>query len=119
MCEKKPYQVFPDTKKVDEFVLKLNKAKRPLLVSGRGARASKSSIEEFLSKTGVLYIDTQDSRGLISPEHTSNVFAARSKVMEEADLIILVGRKLDYQLAYGSPAIFSKATFVRISSNPH
>ena len=39
--------------------------------------------------------------------------------MEEADLIILVGRKLDYQLAYGSPAIFSNATFVRISSNPH
>ncbi len=119
MYEKKPYQVFPDTKKVDEFVIKLNKAKRPLLVSGRGARASKSSIEDFLSKTGVLYIDTQDSRGLISPEHNSNVFAARSKVMEEADLIILVGRKLDYQLAYGSPAIFSKATFVRISSNPH
>ena len=64
MYEKKPYQVFPDTKKVDEFVLKLNKAKRPLLVSGRGARASKNSIEDFLSKTGVLYIDTQDSRGI-------------------------------------------------------
>ena len=28
MYEKKPYQVFPDTKKVDEFVLKLNKAKK-------------------------------------------------------------------------------------------
>ena len=39
--------------------------------------------------------------------------------MEEADLIILVGRKLDYQLAYGSPAIFNKANFVRISSNPY
>ena len=39
--------------------------------------------------------------------------------MSEADLVILVGRKLDYQLAYGSPAIFSNATFVRISDNPY
>ena len=39
--------------------------------------------------------------------------------MSEADLVILVGRKLDYQLAYGSPAIFSNATFTRISDNPY
>ena len=47
------------------------------------------------------------------------MYAARSKVISEADLVILVGRKLDYQLAYGSPAIFSNATFVRISDNPY
>ena len=39
--------------------------------------------------------------------------------MSEADLIILLGRKLDYQLAYGSPAIFKNASFVRISDVAH
>ena len=39
----------------------------------------------------------------------------RSKVMETSDLIITLCRKLDFQVAYGSPAIFGNAKFVRIS----
>ena len=117
--QKKPSEIYPNIKKIDEFVNKLNASKRPLLISGRGARNSGDVIESFLSKTGVLYLDTQDSRGLISAQHNSNVYAARSKVMSEADLVIIVGRKLDYQLAYGSPAIFSNASFIRISDNPY
>ena len=117
--QKKPSEIYPNIKKIDEFVNKLNASKRPLLISGRGARNSGDVIESFLSKTGVLYLDTQDSRGLISSQHNSNVYAARSKVMSEADLVIIVGRKLDYQLAYGSPAIFSNASFIRISDNPY
>ena len=37
--------------------------------------------------------------------------------MAEADLVILLGRKLDYQLAFGSPAIFKEAKFIRISGS--
>ena len=71
------------------FINKLNNAKRPLLISGRGARNSGIALENFLTKTGVFYLDTQDSRGLISSQHRSNVYAARSKVISEADLVIL------------------------------
>ena len=39
----------------------------------------------------------------------------RGSVMTEADVVITLGRKLDFQLAYGSPAIFGKAKFVRIA----
>ncbi|MXY35054.1 MAG: hypothetical protein F4186_08230 [Boseongicola sp. SB0676_bin_33] len=39
----------------------------------------------------------------------------RGAVMTEADLVITVGRRLDYQLGYGSPAVFPRARFVRIS----
>ena len=46
-------QIYPDPKKVDELVNKLNNAKRPLLISGRGARNSGSCFRDFLSKTGV------------------------------------------------------------------
>ncbi|MBF95733.1 MAG: Acetolactate synthase large subunit IlvG [Alphaproteobacteria bacterium MarineAlpha9_Bin4] len=116
--EKNPYQIWPSENSIDLFVSKFSSSKRPLVISGRGAKNCSNVLNDFLSKTSVLYLDTQDSRGLISSKHQSNVFAARSKVMSEADLVILVGRKLDYQLAYGSPAIFNKAKFIRISDNP-
>ena len=37
--------------------------------------------------------------------------------MGEADLVVVVGRKLDYQLGYGSPAVFPNARFIRIADN--
>jgi acetolactate synthase-1/2/3 large subunit len=37
--------------------------------------------------------------------------------MQEADLVLVVGRKLDYQMAYGSPAVFKHARFVRIADH--
>ncbi len=41
----------------------------------------------------------------------------RAAVMRDADLVITVGRQLDYQLAYGSPAAFPNARFVRIADH--
>ena len=39
----------------------------------------------------------------------------RGAVMQQADVIVTLGRKLDFQLAYGSPAVFGEARFVRIA----
>ena len=49
--------------------------------------------------------------------HASVVGAVRAKAMQEADLVLVVGRKLDYQMAYGSPAVFKAARFVRIADH--
>jgi len=37
--------------------------------------------------------------------------------MSEADVVLLIGRRLDYQLGYGSPAVFPQACFVRLADN--
>ena len=92
-------------------------AKRPVIISGRGAKESRQSLNELLDATGALYLDTQESRGLVSYNHPSVVGALRGAVMREADLVVTVGRKLDYQLGYGSPAVFPKAKFLRIGDN--
>jgi acetolactate synthase-1/2/3 large subunit len=42
----------------------------------------------------------------------------RAAVMSEADVVLLIGRKLDYQVAYGSPAVFPAARFIRLADNP-
>ena len=41
----------------------------------------------------------------------------RGRAMQEADLVVVVGRKLDYQTGYGSPAVFRNARFIRIADN--
>ena len=66
-------------------------------------------------RTGAVYLDTQESRGLVPAEHPAVVGAMRAAAMTEADTVLVIGRKLDYQLGYGSPAVFPNARFVRIA----
>ena len=50
-------------------------------------------------------------------DHPSAVAAMRAVAMSEADVVLLVGRKLDYQVGYGSPAVLPQARFIRIADN--
>lgn len=90
-------------------------ARRPLFISGRGARGAGPALAALLERTGAAYLDTGESRGLVSDDHPSVVAAMRGTVMGQADLVVTVGRRLDFQLAYGSPAVFGEAGFVRIA----
>src|SRR6185369_9915430 len=92
-------------------------AKRPLVISGRGAMGNAVELLRFLDASGALYLDTQESRGLVPATHASYVGAVRARAMKDADLVITVGRKLDYQVAYGSPAVLPNARWIRIADN--
>ena len=89
----------------------------PLVISGRGARNASESLLRFLDAVDALYLDTQESRGLIPADHASVAGAVRGAAMAQADLVITLGRKLDYQLGFGSPAAFPNARFLRIADN--
>jgi acetolactate synthase-1/2/3 large subunit len=115
MAPKAPRVMPPDPDAVAEAAEALWAAKRPVVVAGRGANGAKHALNRLLDASGALYLDTQEARGLVSGEHGSFVGAMRGQVMQEADLVITVGRRLDYQLGYGSPAVFPHARFVRIS----
>jgi acetolactate synthase-1/2/3 large subunit len=93
-------------------------AKRPLVVTGRGARGASAQLVRLLDATGALYLDTQESRGLVPAEHPATVAAMRAAAMADADVVLLIGRKLDYQVGYGSPAVFPNARFIRLADNP-
>jgi acetolactate synthase-1/2/3 large subunit len=93
-------------------------ARRPLVVTGRGARAARAELIRLLDASGAVYLDTQESRGLVPAEHASVVGAMRAAAMSEADTVLVIGRKLDYQLGYGSPAVFPNARFIRIADTP-
>jgi acetolactate synthase I/II/III large subunit len=108
-------QLLPDPAAIAEAVDLLWAAKRPLFISGRGARGAGKPLQRLLERLNAVYLDTGESRGLVPEAHPSVVAAMRGSVMSEADVVVTVGRRLDFQLAYGSPAVFGNTRFVRIA----
>ena len=103
---------------MDDVAKKLCFSKRILIIAGKSARKGNEALIKFIDRFNALYLDTGESRGVVPTGHAANVSAVRGKVMEDADIIFTIGRKLDFQLAYGSPAIFRNAKFIRISDSP-
>jgi acetolactate synthase-1/2/3 large subunit len=93
-------------------------AQRPLVISGRGAAGAREALIALLDATHAAHLDTGESRGLVPDSHRSVVNAMRGQVMGDCDLVVTVGRRLDFQLAYGSPAVFGAARFLRIADAP-
>jgi acetolactate synthase-1/2/3 large subunit len=110
-------RLLPDPGDIERAAALLRSAHRPLIVTGRGARGCGSELARLLDATGAVYLDTQESRGLVEPSHPAVVGAMRGRAMQEADLVVVVGRKLDYQMGYGSPAVFPQAKFLRIADH--
>jgi acetolactate synthase I/II/III large subunit len=115
MRAKPPRKIFPGPEAVAQAVDVFWRAKRPLVITGRGARGAGPELIRFLDASGALYLDTQESRGLVPSGHPSFIGAMRGAAMAEADVVLTIGRKLDYQLGYGSPAVFPNARFIRIA----
>ena len=115
---KPPRAIPPDPIAVKEAVDVFWSAKRPLIITGRGARQAGAPLVRLLDATRALYLDTQESRGLVPADHPSTAAAVRAAAMTDADVVLLIGRKLDYQVGYGSPAVFPNARFIRISDSP-
>jgi acetolactate synthase I/II/III large subunit len=110
--------LLPDPSAVKAAVELLWSAHRPLVISGRGARGAGPELQRLLEQVGAVYLDTAESRGLVPDDAVSVVAAMRGSVMSEADVVVTVGRRLDFQLAFGSPAVFGGARFLRIADAP-
>jgi len=108
----------PDPARIAKAVDLLWSARRVLVISGRGARGAGPELVALLDRLGAVYLDTGESRGLVPDTHPAVVDAMRGAVMGDADVVLTVGRRLDFQLAYGSPAVFGQAQFVRIADVP-
>ena len=111
-------EILPDPASVERAVDALWSARRVLVISGRGAKGAGRELEQLLDKLQAVYLDTGESRGIVPDTHPSVVAAMRGAVMSDADVVLTVGRRLDFQLAFGSPAVFGNAKFVRIGDVP-
>lgn len=105
----------PVNSAVEEAALTMRAARRPLVIGGRDVRREPALARELLKRTGAVYLDTTESRGALRPQPSAAVPALRGRAMAQADLVVTLGRRLDFQLAYGSGAIFDpRVRFLRI-----
>lgn len=107
----------PPPQTLDAAADMIANAQRVLVISGRGANAAPRALARFLDASRAAYLDTGETKGIVPDAHASHIAAMRGAAMKQADLVITIGRKLDFQLAYGSPAVFTDARFLRISDS--
>ncbi|MFC4541143.1 thiamine pyrophosphate-binding protein [Halosolutus amylolyticus] len=92
----------------------LRDADRPVAVLGRGSRDAAAEIRAFVESTAVPVLTTAGSKGVVPESNDYCVPGARGDAMGEADCYLLLGKRLDFTLGYGSPAVYGDATFVQV-----
>ena len=81
----------------------LKSAKRPLIVLGKGAAYAQADadIRAFIEKTGIPYLPMSMAKGLLPDTHEQSAAAARSYALPEADVVVLIGARLNWLLSHG------------------
>jgi oxalyl-CoA decarboxylase len=78
-------------------------AKKPLILFGKGAAYAQcdADILAFVEETGIPFTPMSMAKGLVSDLHPQCAAAARSMVLQESDVVVLVGARLNWLLAHG------------------
>jgi oxalyl-CoA decarboxylase len=81
----------------------LKGAKKPLILLGKGAAYARADAEvrALVERTGIPYLPMSMAKGLLPDNHELSAAAARSYVLPEADVVLLVGARLNWLLSHG------------------
>ena len=93
----------PAPESVQRALNLLKTAKRPLILLGKGAAYAQvdADIRALVEKTGIPYLPMSMAKGLLPDNHAQSASAARSYVLAEADVVLLVGARLNWLLSHG------------------
>jgi oxalyl-CoA decarboxylase len=97
-----PRQI-PSPDAVSRALSVLREAKRPLILLGKGAAYAQADaeIQALIEKTGIPYLPMSMAKGVLPDTHELSAAPARSYVLAEADVVMLVGARLNWLLAHG------------------
>jgi len=81
----------------------LKSAKRPLIILGKGAAYAQAddAIRAFVEKSGIPFLPMSMAKGLLPDTHPQCAGAARSTVLKDSDVVMLVGARLNWLLSHG------------------
>ncbi len=93
----------PSKEAITRALKMLATAKRPLVILGKGAAYARIEVDmrTFLEKTGIPFLPMSMAKGLLPDSHPQSAAAARSKVLAEADVVVLAGARLNWLLGHG------------------
>jgi len=83
----------------------LKSAERPLVIIGKGmawARAE-NEVLELIEKTQLPFLPTPMGKGVIDDDHPLAISPARTLALREADVVLLLGARLNWILHFGKP----------------
>jgi thiamine pyrophosphate-dependent acetolactate synthase large subunit-like protein len=106
-----------DPEAIQQALNLLAKAERPIILAGTGVFWAQAGAEfrKFTEMTGVPFYTMPQTRGIIPEDHPLCFLGARSKAYTEADVVLVVGTRLNYMLAFGqAPRFASGAKFIQV-----
>jgi oxalyl-CoA decarboxylase len=110
----------PDSVKRALDVLK--GAKRPLIILGKGAAYAQAddAIRSLVEKSGVPFLPMSMAKGLLPDTHRQCAGAARSTVLKDADVVMLIGARLNWLLSHGKGKTWGDAPkkFIQVDIEP-
>ena len=100
----------------------LKGAKRPLIILGKGAAYAQAddAIRTFIEKSGVPFLPMSMAKGLLPDTHPQCAGAARSTVLKDSDVVMLIGARLNWLLSHGKGKTWGDAPkkFIQIDIEP-
>ncbi len=101
----------------------LKSAKRPLVILGKGAAYAQADeeLKTFIETTGIPYVPMSMGKGILPDTHPLSAGAARSTVLKESDVVMLIGARLNWLLSHGKGKQWGPAggkKFIQIDIEP-
>jgi thiamine pyrophosphate-dependent acetolactate synthase large subunit-like protein len=103
--------------RVDELIDALSKAKQPIILTGSGVIWSQAwtELQSFVEKSGIPFYTTPQGRGVLPDDHPLSFLTMRSSAFRDADLILIIGTRMNYIIGHAAPPRFAaNATIARI-----
>jgi oxalyl-CoA decarboxylase len=101
----------------------LKSAKRPLIILGKGAAYAQADdqIRSLVEKSGIPFLPMSMAKGLLPDTHPQCAGAARSTVLKESDVVMLIGARLNWLLSHGKGKAWGEPgskRFIQIDIEP-
>jgi len=100
----------------------LKSAKHPLIILGKGAAYAQAddAIRSFVEKSGIPFLPMSMAKGLLPDTHPQCAGAARSTVLKDSDVVMLIGGRLNWLLSHGKGKTWGDAPkkFIQIDIEP-
>lgn len=110
----------PDDVSILRAISLLVKAERPLVILGKGAAYSQAdeAIRDFIEGIQIPFLPMSMAKGLLEDTHPLSAAAARSFALENADVVMLVGARLNWLLGHGKKGWSEDVQFIQLDIEP-
>lgn len=110
----------PSPASVERAMKLLASAKKPAFIFGKGAAFAQVEdlLTQLVEKTGIPFYPMSMAKGLMPDKHPLSALSCRSTIMEEADVVVLVGARLNWLLSRGHGKWSPDTKFIQLDIDP-